>query len=304
MPRHPRLNYLRVFDAAARKLSFSLAAEELNLTQAAISQQIRHLEQALGAALFIRFNRSLKLTESGLAYSLVVREVLDRLDTVTDQIFPDTNKNTISVRCTPSVATWLAPRLSVFRQIHPETNVRIRTTDLMSDKFQLQQNELEILRLPVGAESGKNIQKLWDVEIFPVCVPSFLTKMRPFSRPEDLLKQELIHILGYSNDWHRWGRLFAPQMVNVPAGLTVDGLNIALDAACRGEGIVLGRRPLIDVYLEDGRLVRAIEGEASLFTSYYLRTNTHSANWRITRVLIEWLIQVARETQPKNPVQS
>jgi LysR family glycine cleavage system transcriptional activator len=295
MPRRPRLNYLRAFDAAARKLSFSLAAEELNLTQAAISQQIRQLEEAMGAALFIRFNRSLKLSESGMAYSLVVREILDRLDTVTDQIFPDTDKNTISVRCTPSIAKWLAPRLSTFCQIYPETNVRIRTVDLMPDKFQQQRSELEILRLPVDVEPGENMYKLWDAEIFPVCAPDFLVKLRTFERPEDLLKQELIHILGYSNDWHRWTRAFAPPGVTVPTGLTVDGLNIALDAACRGEGIVLGRRPLIDIYLEDGRLVRAIEGEASLFTSYYLQVNTHSANWRITRILTDWLIQGGQE---------
>ena len=300
MPRRPRLNYLRAFDAAARKLSFSLAAEELNLTQAAISQQIRQLEEAMGAALFIRFNRSLKLSEAGVAYSLVVRAVLDRLDTVNDQIFTDTDKNTISVRCTPSIAKWLAPRLRTFCQIYPETNVRIRTIDLMPDKFQQQRSELEILRLPVDVEPGENMYKLWDAEIFPVCAPDFLVKSRPFDRPEDLLMQELIHIVGYGNDWHRWARVFASPGVTVPTGLTVDGLNIALDAACRGEGIVLGRRPLIDIYLEDGRLVRAIEGEASLFTSYYLQVNTHSANWRITRILTDWLIQGGQESHPEN----
>jgi LysR family glycine cleavage system transcriptional activator len=300
MPRRPRLNYLRAFDAAARKLSFSLAAEELNLTQAAISQQIRQLEEAMGAVLFIRFNRSLKLSESGMAYSLVVREILDRLDTVTDQIFPDTDKNTISVRCTPSIAKWLAPRLSTFRQTHPETNVRIRTIDLTPDKFQQQRSELEILRLPVDVEPSENMHKLWDAEIFPVCAPDFLANLRPFEQPEDLLMQDLIHIVGYGNDWHRWARVFAPLGLTVPMGLTVDGLNIALDAACRGEGVVLGRRPLIDIDLDEGRLVRAFDGEASLFTSYYLKVNPHSSNWRITRILTDWLTQRGPADHPEN----
>ena len=304
MPRRPRLNYLRAFDAAARKLSFSLAAEELNLTQAAISQQIRQLEEAMGAVLFIRFNRSLKLSETGMAYFLVVREVLDRLDTVTDQIFPDTDKNTISVRCTPSIAKWLAPRLNTFCQIHPETNVRIRTIDLEPDKFQQQRSELEILRLSIDDEPSENMHKLWDAEILPVCAPDFLDKLKPFQRPEDLLVQNLIHIVGYSNDWHRWARVYATPDVTVPAGLTVDGLNIALDAAVRGEGIALGRRPLIDIDLDEGRLVRAFKGEASLFTSYYLQVNTHSSNWRITRILTDWLTRSGQDDHPENTVRT
>ncbi len=92
--------------------------------------------------------------------------------------------------------------------------------------------------------------------------------------------------------------MFAPHGLTVPTGLTVDGLNIALDAACRGEGIVLGRRPLIDVDLNEGRLVSAFEDEASLFTSYYLKVNTHSSNWRITRILTDWLTQGSQEDQP------
>lgn len=291
MPRRPRLNYLRAFDAAARHLSFSLAGAELNLTQAAISQQIRQLEKAMGAALFIRFNRGLKLSGPGMAYSLVVREVLDRLDIVTDQIFPDTDTTTISVRCTPSMAKWLAPRLSAFCQIHPETSVRIRTIDLGSDSFQQQRSELQILRLGVDVEPNENMHKLWEAEIFPVCAPGFLTGSQPFARPDEILAQNLIHIVGYANDWHRWARIFAAADVDVPSGLTVDGLNIALDAACRGEGIVLGRRPLIDPYLEDGRLVAALAGKASLYAAYYLQVNTRSANWRITRILVDWLIE-------------
>ena len=291
MPKRPRLNYLRAFDAAARKLSFSRAGEELNLSQAAISQQIRQLETALGAALFIRGNRSLNLSENGKAYFLVVREVLDRLDTVTDQIFPGSDKSMVSVRCTPSIASiWLAPLLRDFHLQYPEIDVRIRTIDMLPDALRAPQSELEILRNPPEGGAQSHLQKLWDAEIFPVCSPEFLRQFGPFPTPGDVIGQELIHTLGYSNDWHRWARVFGGGQV-ATSGLTVDGLNIALDAACRGEGIMLGRRPLIDACLEEGRLVPAMHENRSLWSSYYLRSPTRSPNLKSSRILADWLLQ-------------
>ncbi len=291
MPRRHRLNYLRAFDAAARRLSFSLAAEELNLTQAAVSQQIRKMEDALGAELFIRHNRSLTLSENGKAYFLVVREVLERLDTVTDQLFPDTDKRIVSVRCTPSIATiWLAPRLREFHGAHPEIDVHIRTIDILTDRYVSRNGELEILRLPREADPEPHTRKLWDARIFPVCAPSFLDRHGHFEGPDDLCRQELIHTLGYSNDWHRWARVYAGPEAQVASGLTVDGLNISIDAACRGEGIMLGRTPLIDAHLEDGRLVPAIDPCLSLHSSYFLQTNPKSRNWRAGRILTDWLL--------------
>ncbi|WIY24377.1 LysR substrate-binding domain-containing protein [Parasedimentitalea psychrophila] len=295
MSKRPRLNYLRAFDAASRKLSFSLAAEELNLTQAAVSQQIRKLETSLGAALFIRHNRSLTLSEHGKAYFLVVREVLDRLDTVTGQIFPEVEKNVVSVRCTPSVATiWLAPRLREFQRAHPEIDVHIRTIDLLPDQFLTQRCELEILRLPPDTEPLGNMRQLLNAEIFPVCAPDYLERHGPFAGPDAICGQRLIHTLGYSNDWHRWAKAYCSAGVTVPSGLTVDGLNIALDATCQADGIMLGRRPLIETYLADGRLVPALVENLSLYSVYYLQINSKSLNWRAGRILGDWLINKAQ----------
>lgn len=294
MPRRHRLNYLRAFDAAARRLSFSLAAEELNLSQAAVSQQIKQMEEALGAALFVRHNRSLTLSENGKAYFLVVREVLDRLDAVTDQLFPDADKSIVSVRCTPSIATiWLAPRLREFHRHHPEIDVHIRTIDLLPDRFVSRHSELEILRLPPDTDPQPHMRKLWDARIFPVCAPAFLDRHGPFDGPANLCQQELIHTLGYSNDWHRWARVFAGPDAVVASGLTVDGLNISIDAACRGEGIMLGRTPLVDDHLSDGRLVAAIDPELCLQSSYFLQTDSKSRNWKAGRILADWLVLAA-----------
>lgn len=294
MPKRHRLNYLRAFDAAARSLSFSLAAQELNLTQAAISQQIRQMEETLGAALFVRHNRSLSLSENGKAYFLVVREVLERLDSVTDQLFPDADKSIVSVRCTPSIATiWLAPRLRDFHRTYPKIDVHIRTIDIPTDRTLTRHGELEILRLPPDTDPQPHMRKLWNARIFPVCAPAFLARYGPFDTPQTLCQQELIHTLGYSNDWHRWARVFGGQDTGVASGLTVDGLNISIDAACRGEGIMLGRRPLIDAHLADGRLVPAIDPELCLRSDYFLQTNSKAQNWRAGRILADWLLESA-----------
>lgn len=300
MPRRPRLNYLRAFEASARHLSFSLAAKELNLTQAAVSQQIKQLETALGTALFIRQNRSLSLNETGKAYFQVVNEILDRLDSTTDQLFPDTGKSIVTVHCTPSIATiWLAPRLRDFHAQHPEITVHLRTTDLMPDKFRNQVSDLEILRLPPGTDPGENMRTLWNAQIIPVCSTEYLASNGPFHSADHLCQQDLIHTLGYANDWHRWARRYASPNTDVDTGFSVDGLVISIEAACRGEGVILGRKPLIDKYLQDGRLVEALPGNPGLKTTYFVKTDPRAK--RAARKLTDWVIKQAHSegTEPQ-----
>lgn len=292
MPRRPRLTYLRAFDASARYLSFSLAAKEMNLTQAAVSQQIKQLETALGTTLFLRHNRSLTLSESGKAYYQVVREVLDRLDTVTDQLFPDAAKTVVTLHCTPSIASiWLAPKLQEFHRQHPAIEVHLRTTDILPEKYRTQRNDLEILRLPPEAEPGEDMRKLWDARIFPVCAPEFLARHGTIETADQLCTRDLIHTLGYNNDWHRWARRYASAGVTVNSGFSVDGLLISIEAACRAEGIILGRSPMIDPYLRDGRLVGVLPGNPGLSTPYFLKL---SAKGRPARILADWIFDRAR----------
>ncbi len=294
MPRRPRLTYLRAFDASARNLSFSLAAKELNLTQGAVSQQIRHLETALGTPLFIRHYRSLTLSEMGKSYYQTVREVLDRLDSVTDQLFPETGKSLVAMHCTPSIATmWLAPRLREFAKLHPDIEIHLRTTDILPDRFSGQGKDLEIVRLPPGAAPTAAMRKLWDAAIFPVCSPEFLNRNGPFDSPDQICRQDLIHTLGYDNDWHRWANIYAKTGTRVNSGFRVDGLVISVEAASRGEGIILGRRPLIDTFLHDGRLVEALPGNPGLTTPYFLKTTSRAPKRRSAKVFADWILNEA-----------
>lgn len=290
MPHRQRLNYLRAFDAAARYLSFSAAAAELNLTQAAISQQIAKLERSCNTSLFVRHNRALSLTEHGKAYHLVVREVLDRLDSTTAQLFPRVGRHAVSIRCTPSVASnWLAPRLGGFHQAHPDIEVRVRTLDLLPDRHRQARQDLEIFRGPEDLAVGDNIRLLWIAEIFPVCAPSYLARRGPIAAPPDIAAHDLIDIIGYANNWHRWLRRFAAGRSPRAPAVTVDGLNIAIEAACRGEGIILGRRPLIDAFLEDSRLVPALDRQASLHSGYYLRIDPAAPPQGAVRQFAGWI---------------
>ncbi len=294
--KRPRLNVLRTFEAAGRRLSFSLAADELNISQAAVSQQMRHLEAYLDADLFVRHHRRLSLTGTGRAYLAAVHEALDRLDTVTDQLFPDRPHQTAVLRCTSSVATlWLAPRLGVFHKRHPDIELRIRTLDQGYGDSVSSKADLEIVILRDGADDAGAV-KLMTSTITPVCSPTlFAGRDRP-RQPADLLAFELIHVLGYDDDWHRWFRNHGLLGEPVPRGLSVDGSLIAIEAAGRGDGVMLGRRPFIDHHLDTGELIEAFERPFHLYADYYLRQQPRTKDRRANQVVADWLVGLAAET--------
>ncbi|MCP4186429.1 MAG: LysR family transcriptional regulator [Gammaproteobacteria bacterium] len=289
--KRPRLNILRTFAAAGRHLSFSRAAEELNISQAAVSQQMRQLETYLDAALFVRHHRRLSLTGTGQAYFDVVHEALDRLDTVTDQLFPGKHRQTVTLRCTSGIATlWLAPQLNNLQTSHPEVELRIQTLDFAHRPFA--DSDLEIY-IPGDSAVDTHAQKLLTSTITPVCSPKLFSQGNKPGKPADLLAFNLIHVLGYNDDWHRWFDYHHQDKVNVPGSLSVDGSLIAIEAAQRGDGIMLGRRPFINRYLASGDLVEVFEKPYYLHSDYYLRQSPNSTARRENKIVVDWLRQLA-----------
>ncbi len=290
--KRPKLNALRAFEAAGRQLSFSKAGSELGVTQAAISQQIRKLELYLDARLFVRHNRGLSLTGAGQAYQMAVHEALERQDTVTDQLFPDAQAHVVTIQCTPSVATlWLIPRLAHFRGQHPGIQLRIITLDSEYLEQRHAYTDLEIIaQAPAVAIAG--IEKLLMVEIMPVCSPSLVEKF-PLSKPADVLGHHLLHVLGYRDDWHRWFRRFDIRDRKVPDGTSFDGSLMALESAMKGGGIMLGRRPFIDQYLESGELVLPFQQQYSLSATYYIRSPDNARQGHDIKIVKDWLINTA-----------
>jgi LysR family glycine cleavage system transcriptional activator len=291
--KRPRLNALRTFEAAGRHLSFSIAGEELGVSQAAVSQQIRQLEGYLNARLFVRRNRGLSLTGIGEAYHLAVHEAMDRLDTITDQLFPGVRDRVVTIQCTPSVATlWLIPQLAALHTAHPGIELRIATLGTEPSRMSPASFNLEILTLdPV--EAGPDCRKLLTARIAPVCAPSLLAAA-PLSQPPDVLQFDLLHVLGYRDDWHRWFQSVGLNDRKVPGGNSFDGSLMALEAAMNGDGIALGRRPFIDQHLNSGALVLPFGDAHNLTAAYYLRTPESSHRQRDVSAVTGWLLEQFR----------
>jgi LysR family glycine cleavage system transcriptional activator len=291
--KRPRLNALRTFEAAGRHLSFSVAGEELGVSQAAVSQQIRQLEGYLNAKLFVRRNRGLSLTGIGEAYHLAVHEAIDRLDAITDQLFPGMRDRVVTVQCTPSVATlWLIPRLASLHTAHPGIDLRIATLGTEPRRMSLAQCDLQIVTLP-ASEAGPDCHKLLTVRIVPVCAPGLLGNA-PLSHPADVLRFDLLHVLGYRDDWHRWFQSVGLSGHKVSGGVSFDGSLMTLEAAMNGDGIMLGRRPFIDQHLRSGALVLPFGDDHNLTAKYYLRTPESSRRQRDVSAVSGWLLGAAK----------
>lgn len=286
----PRLNILRTFDVAAEALSFSMAAEQLNISQAAVSQQMRDLESYLGTALFIRHNRRLSLSPAGKSYHRAVHETIERLDLVTDQLFPDKADQRVKLHCTPSVATlWLAPKLGTFHKAHPEIDLQVNTLDLDLGNSLAGFADLEISLLSAG-EDPAHSSPLIQTKIVPVCTPDFLHRFGPIETPDHLQDLNLIHVLGYDDDWHRWFRKFGKGNPKALKGLSVDGSLFALETVLRGDGVMLGRRPFIDNYLKKGELAHLFQGRKMLHAEYVLKHSAKGRSSRAVLCVIDWLL--------------
>ena len=291
--KRPRLNILRTFEAAGRHQSFSLAAEDLKISQAAVSQQMRQLEAYLNTPLFIRHHRRLSLTSTGQAYLDAVHEALDRLDSVTDQLFPGKHVQTVTLHCSSVVAAlWLAPQLKAFQMLHRNIQLRVKTLDQTVINQKLRATDLEIF-IPGDAPVDPETSRLFTSVITPVCSPDMLTDGKRPQQPGDLLDFELIHVLGYDDDWHRWFHRHLPNDVDVSRGLMVDGSLIAIEAAQRGDGIMLGRRPFIDNHLQSGELVEVFSRPYNLYTDYYLRQPPKNTMRRECGIAANWLTELA-----------
>ena len=287
--KRPRLNVLRTFEAAGRRLNFSVAAKDLNISQAAVSQQIRQLEKYLNASLFIRHHRQLLLTGTGTAYLEAVHEALDRLDTVTDQLFPGSQNQSVTLHCTASVAAlWLAPQLGAFQKLHPNIELRIRTIEQVYSGYSANNADLEIF-IQRGNTKHPHAKKLLTSTITPVCSPALITQTGQLAAPQDILDHQLIHVTGYDDDWHRWFRSHQLIDMAIPQGLLVDGSLIAIEAAQRGDGIMLGRRPFIDHLLQSGELVEAFKKPYHLHADYYVRQSSETKALRPSKLVANWL---------------
>ncbi len=254
--RLPSLNGLRAFEAAARHLSFTLAASELNVTQTAISHQIRRLEEELGIRLFIRQNRALALTSEARDYLPGVRAAFNDLRLATDRLLRKDDDKVLTVSTLASLAAkWLLPRLTDFQESHPGIDVRITTSTSLVD-FQ-RDNVDAAIRYGRGQWPGLRADWLMADELFPVCSPSLLRGDKPLRQPEDLRAYPLLHTSNAnSDDWRLWLTAAGlPADIARQPGITFDMIFMTIQAAIDGIGVAMGRTSYVQDDIAKGRLV-------------------------------------------------
>lgn len=269
--RLPSLNGLRAFEAAARHLSFTQAAAELNVTQTAISHQIKRLEQELGIRLFVRQNRALTLTPKAAEYLPGVRAAFNDLKLATDRLLRRDDDHVLTVSTLASLAAkWLLPRLSAFQEAHSGIDVRITTSTSLVD-FQRDKVDAAI-RYGRGQWQGVRADWLMADEVFPVCSPALLKGGRPLRCPEDLRDHVLLHTSNSnSDDWRLWLTAAGlPADLSKLPGITFDMIFMTVQAAIDGIGVAMGRTTYVQDDIAKGRLVVPFKFALPADAGFYL----------------------------------
>ncbi|WP_233417127.1 transcriptional regulator GcvA [Halovulum marinum] len=259
----PPLTGLRAFEAAARHLSFKAAAEELHVTPAAISQQVRALEEFVGQPLFRRLTRALALTEAGAAAAPVLTEGFARLAEAAARMRsrPAARDRVLTISAAPSFASkWLLPRLERFRARHPEYEIRIDASDSLT-RFDGTEDVDLALRYGRGHYGRLRADRLTGETAFPVCSPALASGTPPLRTPDDLCRHTLLHIAWTMQEpdapsWPMWLRAAGVTGIDSEAGLRFSIDSMAVQAALEGHGVALVTRSLVADDLAAGRLVR------------------------------------------------
>ncbi len=303
--RLPSLNALRAFEAVARHLNLTRAAEELHVTPAAVSHQIKALEEDLGVPLLRRVRREFFLTDAAQAGLPALREAFDLLGDAVERMRSELPDRLLTISVLPSFAvSWLVPRLSRFKAQHPEIDVRLDTNDRVVD---LRREGIDLgIRFGAGDYPGLEVDRLLDEEIFPVCSPSLLEGPQPLKTPEDLRHHSLLHVdwtpfMKETGDWNLW--LMAAgldEVVDVSRGPRFSHTNLALQAAVHGQGVVIGSQALAADDLAAGRLVRPFGMSVQLNFCYFVVTTPAAARLPKVAAFKDWLLREAAGQESQN----
>jgi LysR family glycine cleavage system transcriptional activator len=266
--RLPPLNALKAFEAAARYESFTRAAEELCVTQGAVSHQVKALEAELGIKLFNRERQRLIITEAGREYLVVLRDAFDRIAVGTERLVQRQSSGVITVSTSPDFAAkWLVNRLGRFAETHPGIDLRVSAT-LHHVDFAREDVDLAV-RHGEGNWAGLDVVRLCTEQLFAVCSPKLLAGRNRITKPSDVLKFPLLH-LDDSNAWARWFEAVDLKVADHLHGPVLNRASMVIDAAIDGQGIALARTTLAATDLINGRLVRPFAETLRLSKGYWI----------------------------------
>lgn len=302
------LTTLRTFEAAARHLSFTRAATDLCLTQGAVSQQIKQLEERLGFRLFQRHIRRLELTDEGKGLSTVVRSALCEIDETIKRLQATSGESVLTVSAGSSFSmNWLIPRLGQFREQHPDIDVRIQSVDDAID-LRAQDHDIDVMiRFSRGDYPDLHVTELMREKVFVVCSPSIINVRKPLHSPADLCRYTLLHNEvserepESAGDWNTWlRRLGKPGLLCTKHGPRFPRCDMVIQAAVHGQGMALVWNTMVGSELAAGRLVKPFQGRFEITNAFYAVSTQEIAQKPKMRTFRKWLLAQARCDE--NPV--
>lgn len=291
----PPLTALTAFESAARLESFTKAANELGVTQAAVSRQIHLLEAYFGFALFVRGHRKVELTDKGRVLALASQDAFDIIASSVSEVTTDAQDVDLTIAATVAFSHfWLLPRISEFSRNHPGINLRILTQDSFPN---IESAEIDIaIRFGSGMWADGQASLLFEDEVFPVCSPSFAQSAGHISTPNDLLAHPLISYTADDPTWTGWSEWLAAFAVELPkrkSGLRCSFYTEAIYAALNGQGIALGWRRLVEDLLVQGRLVRLTNSTVQTRNAYFAIVPKRRSQTEACRLFQVWLGETA-----------
>lgn len=297
--RQLRLDLLHTFEAAARLLSFTRAGDELALSQSAVSRQIQQLEDSVGAALFERRHRALSLTEAGRILQRAVEDSLERLRDAAARVRSTAGRQQLTVTCTPGFASfWLIPRLARFTAAHPAVDVRISATLELVD---LERGSVDVAVRFVPAAQGQG-PLLFEEEVQPMCAPQLLRDpRRPLKTPADLERHTLLTVemrdAPLTAEWEPWLQLMGLAAVHMAHTLRFTRYGEAVAAAVAGQGVVIGRLPLLAQLVREKKLVTPFRSPAASRRGYFVTLAPRAVHSASARAFADWLVAEARQAE-------
>ena len=291
MKRLPPLPALHTFWVTAQCCNFTRAAEQLHITQGAVSRQIAGLESHLGYALFQRQARGLSLTEEGREWSLRAQQVFGLLGEAVEQI--GSRRQVLQLKASTCVMRWLLPRLMQWQKERPDVPVELTTTVAYSVDFRREQFDAALIYAPI-AEQPAEARHLFDEQLTPVCAPALLGDLQ---RPLDLQQQVLLHPTRDERDWALWLKAANTPLSNLAQGHHFETLDLAMTVASQGSGVAIGDSALIGEDVKAGRLVMPFELRVPTGMGYYLVYPPGTAPSEGLEALMDWLVSEAQSSQ-------
>ena len=295
----PSMSMLMAFDAVARCSSFSRAAAQLNLTQAAVSYRIRILEEQLGAELFSRTNRSVSLTAAGRRYWIEIGQALETIENASSRLMlagPRKERTQFHLLAMQAVASlWLLPRMPKFQKLNPDLKVMLVSWIGGSDRidrttFAQQDLDAAILyTLPSTSSPGVVKEPLVPDFAVPVCSPSLAARNKPLRTPQDLKHHTILHAINWPNTWQAWLKAAGASGVQPKDEVYLQHTAMTIDAALQGMGVALAHAPLIHDHLKSKRLITPFRKLLAIDHGYYLLYPSSNRDNAAVRIFGDWL---------------